>query len=305
MCFKMELTDEILRLKIERNAVILAHNYQRPQIQDLADFVGDSLELARKAQSTDAKVVVFCGVDFMAETAAVVNPDKTVLIPAWEAMCPLAAMLPPEAIRHAREQHPEAEVVMYVNTVAAAKVYADIICTSANAVKVVNSMESDTILFAPDKNLAYYVQQRTNKKIIPVPDYGICSVHHNIKAGHIEDAKRLHPQAKVTVHPECPPEVQALADHIGSTKAMIEYVKADSAKEYIVGTEVDILHRMRKDAPDKAFYPACDTAICRNMKKNTLENLHEALLNMQYKVDLPEKIAKAARKPIERMLALK
>jgi quinolinate synthase len=299
------LVREILRLRDERGAVILAHNYQRPRIQDLADFVGDSLELARKAQGTDAKVVVFCGVDFMAETAAVVNPDKTVLIPAWEAMCPLAAMLPPEAIRRAREEHPEAEVVMYVNTVAAAKVYADIICTSANAVKVVNSMDADTILFAPDKNLAYYVQQRSKKKIIPVPDYGICTVHHNIKAAHIEAAKKLHPKAKVTVHPECPAEVQLLADHIGSTKAMVEYVKVDDAKEYIVGTEVDILHRMRKEAPNKTFYPACDASICRNMKKNTLENLHDALAKMQYRIEVPKKIADAARKPIERMLALK
>lgn len=301
---KEALVKDILRLRGERNAVILAHNYQRPEIQDLADFVGDSLELARKAQTTDAKVVVFCGVDFMAETAAIVNPDKTVLIPAWEAMCPLAAMLPPEVIKRAREEHPGAEVVMYVNTSAAAKVYADIICTSANAVAVTNSMESDTILFAPDKNLAYYVQQRTKKKVIPVPDYGICAVHHNIKAGHIEDAKRLHPQAKVTVHPECPPEVQVIANHIGSTKAMVEYVRTDTAKEYIVGTEVDILHRMRKEAPGKIFHPACDSAICRNMKKNTLENLHEALLNMQYKVELPQKIADAARKPIERMLRI-
>jgi quinolinate synthase len=297
--------EDILRLKKEKNAVILAHNYQRPEIQDLGDFVGDSLELARKAQTTDAELIVFCGVDFMAETAAIINPDKRVIIPAWEAICPMAAMLPPETIRKAREEHPDAEVVMYVNTVAAAKVYADCICTSANAVNVVNSMDADTILFAPDKNLAYYVAQRTKKTIIPVPQRGICSVHDNIKLGDIEAAKKNHPNSKVTVHPECPPEVQTIADHIGSTKQMIEYVKSDPSKEYIVGTEVDILYRMRKEAPGKIYHPACEKAICRNMKKNTLENLHDALEKMQYRVEVPQKIAEKARKPIQRMLELK
>jgi quinolinate synthase len=300
-----KLVSEILRLKKERDAVILAHNYQRPEIQDLGDFVGDSLELARKAGETDAKVIVFCGVDFMAETAAIVNPGKKVLLPAWDAMCPLAAMLPPETIRKAREEHPDAEVVMYVNTVAAAKVYADCICTSANAVKVVDSMEADTILFAPDKNLAYYVQERTKKLVIPVPERGMCVVHHNITLEDVKKAKAEHPAAKLTVHPETPPEVQMIADHIGSTKGMIEYVRKDPAKEYIVGTEVDIIHRMMKEAPGKTYYPACTKSICRNMKKTTLENLRDALEKMQHQVSVPEKIAEKARKPIERMLSLK
>ena len=300
----MQLQKEILRLKKERNAVILAHNYQRPEIQDLGDFVGDSLELARKAQKTEADVIVFCGVDFMAETAAIVNPGKTVLLPAWDAMCPMAAMLPPEAIKRAREEHPEAEVVMYVNTLAAAKAYADCICTSANAVKVVNSMKADTILFAPDKNLAYYVAQRTKKNIIPVPQTGFCIVHENIKLEDVLKAKAEHPNAKLTVHPETPAEVQKIADHIGSTKQMIEYVKSSPDREFIIGTEVDIIYRMKKEAPGKSFYPACQKSICRNMKKITLENLHEALKNMQYRIEVPEKIADAARKPIERMLAL-
>ncbi|MFH0861786.1 MAG: quinolinate synthase NadA [Candidatus Altiarchaeota archaeon] len=300
-----ELVKDILKLKKCRNAVILAHNYQRPEIQDLGDFVGDSLELARKAQSTESDIIVFCGVDFMAETAAIINPGKTVLIPAWEALCPMAAMLPPETIRQAREENPDAEVVMYVNTTAAAKVYADCICTSANAVKVVNSMDADTILFAPDRNLAYYVAQRTKKRIITVPEKGMCVVHDRITVDDVMAARKAHPNAKVTVHPECIPDVQAIADHIGSTKQMIEYVKTDPSPEYIIGTEVDIAHRMRKEAPDKTFYPACEKAICRNMKKNTLENLRDALLNMQYKVVVPEKIVEKARKPIERMLALK
>jgi quinolinate synthase len=299
------LKRDIIRLKNESDAIILAHNYQRPEIQDLGDFVGDSLELARKAQTTDAKVIVFCGVDFMAETAAIINPGKRVLIPAWEALCPMAAMLPAETIRDARLKHPEAEVVMYVNTTAAAKVYADCICTSANALKVVESMKADTILFAPDKNLAHYVASRTKKRIIPIPERGMCIVHDRITVEDINNAKKEHPNAKVTVHPECTPEVQAIADHIGSTKQMVEYVKTDPSAEYIIGTEIDIAHRMRKEAPTKKFWPACSRAICKNMKKTTLENLHESLLKMQYEVEVPEKIAKEARKPIERMLALK
>lgn len=300
-----KLAKDILRLKSERNAIILAHNYQRPEIQDLGDFVGDSLELARKAQSTDADLIVFCGVDFMAETAAIVNPGKTVIIPSPDAQCPMAAMLPPEAIEKARRQHPEAEVVMYVNTVAAAKVFADCICTSANAVKVVESMAADTILFAPDKNLAYYVSKRTKKRIIPVPENGMCIVHHNFRVEDIMAAAKEHPGAKITVHPETPPQIQEMADHIGSTKQMVEYVKTDPAKEFIIGTEVDIIHRMLKEAPGKEFYPACTRAVCRNMKKITLENLRDALEHVQYRVEVPEKIAKLARKPIERMLALK
>ncbi len=300
-----ELANDIKRLKRDKNAVILAHNYQRPEVQDLGDFVGDSLELARKAQGAEADVIVFCGVDFMAETAAILNPDRTVLVPAWEAMCPMAAMLPPEEIRRARDDHPDADVVMYVNTHAAAKVYADCVCTSANAVKVVDSMDADTILFAPDRNLAHYVSQRTKKKVITVPENGHCIVHHNIRLTDIEYARRQHPQAKVTAHPECPPDVQAAADHIGSTRQMIEYVKTDPCLEFIVGTEVDILHRMRKEAPGKEFHPACQTAVCRNMKRTTLENLRDSLAKMQHRIRVPPDVAAKARKPIERMLSLK
>jgi len=301
----VDLTKDILRLKKERNAVILAHNYQRPEIQDLGDFVGDSLELARKAQETDAKVIVFCGVDFMAETAAIINPGKTVLLPAWDAMCPMAAMLPPEVISKARKDCPDAQVVMYINTLAAAKAYADCICTSANAVKVVNSMESDRIIFAPDKNLAYHVGKNTDKEIIPVPADGICIVHDRITIEDVKRARCEHPDAILTVHPETPPEVQDIADHVGSTKQMIDFVKTSTDREFIIGTEVEIIHRMKKEAPGKLFYPACQGAVCRNMKKITLENLHEALKHMQYRIEVPEDIAKKARKPIERMLGLK
>ncbi|MBU0761687.1 MAG: quinolinate synthase NadA [Candidatus Altiarchaeota archaeon] len=298
------LSAEIKKLQKERNAIILAHNYQCPEVQDLADVIGDSLELARQAQKTDADVIVFCGVDFMAETASILNPGKTVLMPAKEAQCPLAAMLPPDVIQVAKEKYPDAKVVMYVNTTAAAKTYADIICTSGNAVKVVESMESDEILFAPDKNLAYYVQQRTKKKIIPIPNYGMCIVHDNIKPEYVKTIKKKYPNAKLTVHPECLPEVQEIADHIGSTKGMMEYVKNDPSKEFIIGTEEGIIHRMKKEAPGKIFHPINPLPTCRNMKKTNIQNLYEALLDMKHEVKVPSKIADKARKPIERMLNL-
>ncbi len=300
----MDLAEKILKLRAERNAVILAHNYQRPEIQDLADFVGDSLELARTAQSVDADVIVFCGVDFMAESAAILNPDKKVIMPVKEAMCPLAMMLPKEVIINAKERYPDAEVVMYVNTHAEAKAHADCICTSGNAVKVVEAMDADQIIFAPDKNLAHYVSLRTDKEIIPVPHYGMCIVHENIKLSDVKAAMAAHPKAKLTVHPEVPAEVQELAHHIGGTKGMVDFVKKDKGKEFIVGTENGLIHRMMKETHGKKFYPACETAICQNMKKTNLENLHQALKEMKHVITVPEDIAEAARIPLERMLTL-
>jgi quinolinate synthase len=300
-----DLIEEILRLKGERNAVILAHNYQMPEIQDIADLIGDSLDLARKAQTTDADVIVFCGVDFMSETTAMINPGKTVLMPARDASCPMAAMLPDDIIRKAREEHPNAEVVMYINTRAAAKVYADCVCTSSNAVKVVESMGSDKVIFAPDRNLAHYVQQKTDKELIVVPEKGMCIVHENITLKDVKNARQEHPDAKLTVHPEVPPKVQDEADHIGSTNQMIQYVKDTKWGEYIIGTEHGIIHRMQKEAPDKKYYPACTRAVCLNMKKTNLENLRDALDKMQYKVEVPKETAEKARAPIQRMLDLK
>ncbi len=300
----MSLIEEIKKLKKERNAIILAHNYQIPEIQDLGDYVGDSLELARKAQATEADVIVFCGVDFMAETAKILNPEKTVLIPANTAQCPMAMLLPVEEIKKAREEHPEAEVVMYVNTHAATKGYADCVCTSSNALQIVEAMEADTILFAPDKHLADYVQQRSKKNIIPVPEHGICVVHNKITVKDVETAREKHPNALVTVHPETPLVVQEIADHIGSTNQMIKYVKETDHDEFIIGTENGIIYRMEKEAPGKKFYPACDFAICQSMKEINLKNLYEALEKMQYEVIVPEEIAEAAKKPIQRMLEL-
>jgi len=296
--------EDILRLKEKRNAVILAHNYQRPEIQDLGDFLGDSLALARQAQTTDADVIVFCGVDFMAETAAIVNPDKTILLPEHTAQCPMAALLKDDVMRKAREEHPEAEVVMYINTRAESKTYADCICTSSNALKVVEAMDADSILFAPDKNLAHYVQERTKKKIIPVPEYGVCAVHNKMSREEVDKVVKAHPNAKLTVHPEVAADIQEIADHVGSTKQMIEYVKENPSKEFIIGTEVGIIHRMKKETPGKQFYPACDTAVCQNMKKINLQNLHESLEKMQYKIEVPEETAEKARAAIQKMLDL-
>jgi len=299
------MQDQILKLKREKDAVILAHNYQPPQIQDIADIVGDSLELARKAQKVEQEVIVFCGVDFMAETAKVLNPEKTILQPAKEAICPMATLLPPETMKKARKDHPNAEVVMYVNTHAAAKVYADVICTSANCVKIVENMDSDEILFAPDAHLAHYVQKRTKKKIIPVPESGLCVVHNNIMYEDVIKTREKHPNALLTVHPETPPKVQEIADHIGSTSQMIKYVKETDHDQFIIGTEIGLIHRMRKEAPGKTYIPACERAVCTNMKKTNLENLKQALELEQHRVEIPEDIAGKARAAIQRMLDMR
>lgn len=295
---------EIKSLKNELNAVILAHNYQIPEVQDIADFVGDSLELARTATKTEADVIAFCGVDFMAQTAAILNPGKKVIMPAQDAQCPMAAMLPADVISAAKEDHPEAEVVMYVNTTAEAKTYADCICTSGNAVKVVNSMDSDTILFAPDRHLAHYVSQHTSKKIIVVPHYGVCIVHDQINMEDVLNMKQKYPNAKLTVHPETAPEIQDIADNIGSTKGMLEYVKSDPSQEFIIGTEEGLVYRMQKEAPGKTFHRIEPHPICTNMKKTTVENLYESLKNQQHVVTVDDDIAKKALLPIQRMLEL-
>jgi quinolinate synthase len=300
----VELVERIKKLKEERNAIIVAHNYQTPAVQDIADYVGDSLELARKTQNAKKDVIVFCGVDFMAETAAIVNPEKKVLLPAWDAMCPMAAMLPPETVKAARQEHPDAEVVMYINTTAAAKAYADCVCTSSNAVRITNSMDAETVLFAPDKNLAHYVAGKTQKRVIPVPERGFCVVHENIRLDDVLSLKKEHPDALLTVHPECRPEIQDIADHIGSTKQMIDYVKGEEGGKFIIGTEVDIIHRMKKEAKGKVFIPACSRSVCKNMKKITLENVCDSLDGMAHQVRVPGKIAEKARNAIERMLSV-
>jgi quinolinate synthase len=299
------LVDEVLELKEKRNAVILAHNYQRPEVQDIADFVGDSYGLSVNASETDAEVIVFCGVDFMAETAAILNPDKKVLLPAEWALCPMAMLLNAEEVVEARKKQPRAEVVLYINTHAEVKAHADCICTSSNAVKVVNSMKSDEVIFGPDKNLAYYVEKHTDKRIIIVPERGLCPTHHMIQVQDVEKVKAMHPDAEVVVHPETIPEVQELADYIGSTTQMVEYCRDSKAKEFIIGTEVGILHRLKKENPGKEFYPASEMSVCNTMKMITLKHIRDSLRDMKHEVKIPEDTAMKSRKAIQRMLEIR
>ncbi len=299
------MIEEIEQLKREKNAVILAHNYQRAEVQDIAEFVGDSLELARRAMDTSAEIVVFCGVDFMAETAAILNPDKKVLIPDAGAICPMAQQLHADELMAMKRKYPDAEVVLYVNTLAASKALADCICTSANAREVVNAMSSSTVIFGPDRNLAYYVQKATDKTVIPVPQHGLCPSHHQIVLSDVLRAKEAHPDAKVVVHPECIPEVQDIADYIASTSGMVRICKAhDSGDEFLIGTEIGLLHRLNKEAPAKKFFPISNTAVCPQMKMHTLENIALALEKEEPVVSVPPEIAARARRAIERMFTI-
>ncbi len=292
--------NRIEQLKKEKNAIILAHNYQRGDVQDAADFVGDSFGLSQKAVSSGADVIVFCGVDFMAESAAVLNPEKTVLMPELSAQCPMAGMITPESLKLEKEKHPGAAVVCYVNTSAAVKAESDVCCTSANAIKVVNSMEEDEIIFVPDKNLALYVAANTEKKIIPWNGY--CPTHHLILPGDILLEKEEHPEALVLVHPECRPEVIALADKVLSTSGMLKYAAQSSSSEFIIGTEVGLLHRLNRENPGKKFIPATRYAVCPNMKMNTLGSIIRALERNEHVIKVPEDIRKRAKLALDRML---
>ena len=294
--------DEILRLKEDRHAIILAHNYQTADVQDIADLTGDSLELSRAAATMDGDVIVFCGVDFMAETAAIISPEKTVLLPANDACCPMADMITADELKLVKSRHPEAAVVCYVNTTAEVKAESDICCTSSNAVKVVNSLKEDQIIFVPDRNLGLYTQRFTKKEILPWE--GFCTVHDRITPDHVRKAHDLHPDAVILVHPECRPEVIDLADHVASTSGIIRYVCDSPKKEFIIGTEIGILHRLRRECPTKQCYPLSPAAICSNMKKTDLNKVRNALISLQPRITVPEEIAHRARCAIERMLAV-
>jgi len=294
--------NEILRLKEDRHAIILAHNYQPADVQDIADLTGDSLELSRAAATMDGDVIVFCGVDFMAETAAIISPEKTVLLPAQDACCPMADMITADELKLVKTRHPEAAVVCYVNTTAEVKAESDICCTSSNAVRIVNSLQEDRILFVPDRNLGLYTQRFTKKEILPWD--GFCIVHDRITPDHVQKAHDLHPDAVILVHPECRPEVIDCADHVASTSGIIRYVGDSAKKEFIIGTEIGILHRIRKECPTKKCYPLSQEAICTNMKKTDLNKVRNALISLQPRITVPEKIADRARCAIERMLAV-
>lgn len=296
------LQAEILRLKEKENAIILAHNYQRAEVQDVADVIGDSLELARAAVGLKGDVIVFCGVDFMAETAAILSPEKTVLLPAPDACCPMAGMVTADELRFARTRHPDAAVVCYVNTTAEVKAESDICCTSANAVKVVNAVQEDEVIFVPDKNLGQYAARFTKKTVLPWE--GFCLVHDRYTPADIARAKEAHPGAVVLVHPECRPEVIDCADHVASTSGILSHVKSDPEKEFIIGTENGMLHRLAKECPGKRCYPLSDKAVCVNMKKTDLVKVRDALVTLKPRITVPEEIAGRARGAIERMLAL-
>ncbi|MCD6262938.1 quinolinate synthase NadA [Candidatus Bathyarchaeota archaeon] len=298
------LIDKINALKREKRAVILAHNYQRAEIQEIADYIGDSVGLSRKAMEVDAEIILFSAVDFMAETAAVLNPDKKVLIPSLGARCPMAAMLQIDTLKEYRRRYPKVPLVLYVNTLAEAKAECDVCCTSANAVEIVEALDSDTVLFGPDCNLARYVTEKTGKTVIPVPESGFCPTHVLFLREDVLKVKEEHSGAVLMAHPECRPEVWSIADYVGSTSQMSRFVKSSKDREFIIATEVGLLHRLRRENPEKGFIPAYEDAICVNMKINTLEKLYLALRDERYSVKVPENTATKAREAIMRMFEL-
>jgi quinolinate synthase len=299
---ELSLEKRILKLKKERNAVILVHNYQLGEVQDIADFVGDSLGLSQNAAKTRAAVIVFCGVHFMAETAAILCPDMTVLLPDPHAGCPMANMIDAEQLRQKKKDLPSASVVCYINSTAEVKAESDICCTSANAVKVVESVDNDEILFVPDQYLGHYVSTKTKKKIHLWPGY--CPTHARIRDRDIIRLKQEYPQAKVVVHPECRPEVIALADEVASTGGIIRYARREDVREMIVGTEMGIIHRLKKENPGKKFIPVTEQAVCPNMKLITLEKVLWSLEEMAPVVTVPEKIRLRAKAAVDKMLAI-
>jgi quinolinate synthase len=299
---RQDMINRIGELRQERRAVVLAHNYQIPEVQDIADYTGDSLGLSQEAARSDADVIVFCGVHFMAETAAILSPEKVVLLPDSQAGCPMAETISAQDLRDWKARYPGRKVVCYVNTTAEVKAESDVCCTSSNALRVVNSMPDEELLFVPDKNLAAYVARQTGKKIIAWD--GCCYVHDRIRAGDVLAKKKEHPGAEVWVHPECRPEVIDLADKVLSTGQMVAAARETKAAEIIVGTEAGIIYRLKKENSAAAFFPAKDMAFCSNMKKITLHKVLLSLEEMRYRVEVPPDISRRARGAIEKMIRL-
>jgi len=296
------LQQQIQELKKKRQVVILAHNYQNPEIQDVADFVGDSLDLSIKATKTDAKTIVFCGVDFMAESAKILNPEKTVILPDKTANCPMAEMVDAESLSWLIKEHPDAEIVAYINTTADVKALADICCTSANGVRIVKSRTAKKIIFVPDRNLGLYIQKQVpEKEMILWP--GVCRTHHDIRKEDIILLKKKHPHAEILVHPECQPEIIEFADYVFSTNGMVNHAKTSPIKEFIIGTEKGLCYRLEKENPGKKFYPV-PTAICPNMKKTTLEKVLKSMETLEPKINLSDEIMQKARVPLQRMMEM-
>ncbi|MHA2074003.1 MAG: quinolinate synthase NadA [Candidatus Hodarchaeales archaeon] len=300
-----DIVEEIKRLKKEKNALLLAHNYQEPLIQQLADFMGDSLELSQKANNVDSDIIIFAGAEFMAETAAILNPEKKVLIPSSGAKCPMAHMISPDTISQYKNQYPKAAVAVYVNTNAETKAMADVCITSGNAAKVISRLNSDQILVGPDRNLAWYIQQELPKKeIIPFPEIGHCYVHRKFTVEDIQTLSSTHPEAEIIVHPETDPSIQKLADKIRSTSGIIKEAHKSESKKFIIATEIGLIDRLRSELPSKSIIPARQDAICIQQKKITTYNLYLSLLNERFEIRIPPDVAKRARLTIERMLEL-
>jgi quinolinate synthase len=299
--YKEHLVRKILDLKKKRGALIVAHNYQRDEIQEIADLTEDSFKLATAVKNAKEKVVVFCGVKFMAESASILSPEKTILLPVEEAGCPLAEMITVDKLKQKKAEYPEAAVVSYVNSTAAVKAESDICCTSSNAVQVVKSLKEEKVIFAPDKNLGRWVREHVPEKELIIWD-GYCVVHMRLTGEEVLETKKRHPNAEFIAHPECRKEVLELASYIGSTAGMVTYVNESSCKEFIVGTEQGIIYRMKRDNPDKEFYVPTDQLVCANMKLTTLGWLARSLEQMIYEVKVPEDVAGPARKALERML---
>ena len=297
------LVKEILFWKKKREAVILAHVYQPGEIQDIADFTGDSLFLSQQAAKTQVKVIVFCGVQFMAETAAILSPEKIILLPEIKAGCPLADMAPIEKVKKKLKELPKVAIISYVNSYAATKALSDYCCTSANAVQVAQAIPAERdILFIPDKNLADFTAKRSKRRIIPWQ--GFCPVHNILTKEDVIKVKKLHPKALLLVHPECRPEVCNLADYIGSTRGIIEFASNNPAKEYIIGTELGIFHPLKKNNPDKQFFPASKKMICEDMKLITLEKVLYSLQNLEPQITVPEDIREKSLKALNRMIEI-
>jgi quinolinate synthase len=298
---KKALTKGILALKQERNAVIVAHNYQIDEVQEIADVIGDSFALSKYCASVPQDVIVFCGVHFMAESAKILSPQKKVLLPEINAGCPMADMVTAEDLRALKRDHPNAAVVCYINTSAEVKAECDICCTSSNAVKVIQSLAEEEIIFVPDKNLGNYVAKKVPEKRMIIWD-GFCVTHHRVTLEEVQKAKEAHPDAAVLVHPECRPEVVELADFVGSTRQIIDFAAASREKKFIIGTEMGVLYSLKRNNPEKTFYLLSPGLICPNMKKTRLESVYTALTEMRYAIELEQEIMIKAKTTLERML---
>ncbi|MFW6022527.1 MAG: quinolinate synthase NadA [Halanaerobiaceae bacterium] len=297
-----EIIKKIEILKKDKNAIILSHYYQPDEVQDIADYLGDSFGLSKKAANTDADIIVFCGVKFMAESAKILSPEKTVLIPEIAAGCPMADMVDAAGLRAEKEKYPDHTVVTYVNSTAEVKAESDVCCTSSNALKIVEEIENDKILFVPDKNLGSYVAARTDKEVVVWE--GFCNTHYRVEIKDVERVKEKYPDAPILTHPECRADVVAMADYAGSTSGILQYARESESDTLIIGTEHGILHQLEKENPDKKFYILTSKLVCPNMKKTRLEKVLNSLENMKYEIKIQEEIQVKAFQALNKMLEL-